>query len=304
MIVAFAVNRRFFMPLAVAMHSLLKYNAAEIRKIYLFCNEISDDEKNKFRIITGDLDFEVKIIQERDLSQLVTSLHFQCANYYRLLIPDLLKEDKILYLDADIIVLGSLKPIWETDLTNDYLAAVWTPGVDWSPKLGVEKEDGYFNSGVMLMNLRQWRENNLGRKVVEFVHENPKLIRFVDQCGLNVMVKNRWKKLPVKYNLTMDFYEEEYEADDPGVDIEEIRKAKINPVIVHFTGSSKPWQTSNQHPFKFLFWKYLRQTPFSRKLPEDFNLVNLIKYLTPSKVRSVFRKLQYRFFPRGKFKLK
>jgi lipopolysaccharide biosynthesis glycosyltransferase len=304
--IAFTINHAFLMPFSVALHSLLENNKGHIEKIYLFCDFLSGDEKLKLQKIISDFQVEMQCIEVDDaqLEKLVTTLHFNKTNYYRLLIPELIAEKKILYLDADILVLGSLMPIWEVNLEDNYLAAVWTPGVEWHPELGVSKKDGYFNSGVMLINLDKWRAENLGQKTIQFVKDNPRLIWFVDQCGLNALTKSKWVKIPLKYNLTVDVYEGIYHESDPGVDMAEIRKAIEDPVIVHFSGTSKPWHTSNQHPYKWKFWKYLWKTPYSRLLPQDFCVTGVVKYLTPKSVRSFFRKIQYRYFPRGKFKWK
>ena len=305
MIIVFTINKSFLLPFAVTLHSLLLHNKGELKKLIVLTDEIPESDQEKIKEIIGDndIDFELIQISDDDLSGLVTTLHFQKANYYRLLIPEFVREDKVIYLDADLLILGSLLPIWETPLTNNYLAAVCTPGVSWHPELGVSKEDGYFNSGVMLLNLRKWREENFGRRVIDFVSDNAKLIRYVDQCGLNALAKNNWIRLPLSHNLTVDVYEGDFEFGDCGCSKEDINRAKKSPLIVHFTGTSKPWHTSNQHPFKKKFWKFLRQTPYSRSLPEDFSTLNFIKYLTPKFFRQGIRRFQYRFFPRGKFKL-
>src|SRR5690606_1313781 len=115
--------------------------------------------------------------------------HFSRANYYRLLIPELIPlAQKVIYLDADIIMASSISEFQEFDLKDHALAAVADPIYQWKKDLGMKDTATYFNSGVMLINLNRWKELDISRKAFEFIQTYPDKIRFVDQCALNAVV--------------------------------------------------------------------------------------------------------------------
>ena len=89
----------------------------------------------------------------------------------------------------------SLDGLLEVDLGEHFLAAVEDPGFNRHKKLGMKLNSKYFNSGVMLINLRKWREVDVRSAVIDFVKARANLIEFVDQCGLNGVVDGNWLEL-------------------------------------------------------------------------------------------------------------
>lgn len=186
--------------------------------------------------------------------------HASVANYFRLMAPSLLPAsiDRVLYLDADLIVRKDLTQLWRHDMGTAPVAAVFNPSNGQSVrKLGIQPED-YFNSGVMLLDLRRWRETNLGTRVLQFIGSQPDRITYWDQDGLNGVLRGDWSRLPATWNAMHSFFlEEELRA----AYLDEIR----DPAIVHFSGQGlKPWQYALRHPFKDEYRKYRRQTPWPR----------------------------------------
>ena len=127
------------------------------------------------------------------------------AAYYRLELARLLplSIDKVLYLDGDIIVRKCLDELWNTDISN-FAVAVVTDFLEQSHEeenyLKVERKCGYFNSGVMLVNLKYWREHNLREDYYRFIQNHPERIRYWDQDVLNYVLNEQKLKLPIKYN--------------------------------------------------------------------------------------------------------
>jgi lipopolysaccharide biosynthesis glycosyltransferase len=178
-----------------------------------------------------------------------------------------------LYLDADIIVTGSILDIINTDLNNKYLAAVENPGFNRHKDLGMNPKSRYFNSGVMLLNLDMWRRSNLKVRVVDLIKEKNEAIHFVDQCGLNGVVDGEWIDLDARYNYQSSMLNTFEDKGD---------SAHQNPVIVHFTGSSKPWQIGDRHPYKKLYWHFRNQTPYRNHWGDFFCLLSFASLITPN----------------------
>ena len=183
--------------------------------------------------------------------------------FYRLffvkLLPATLK--KVIYLDVDIIVRQSLLPLWNINLGDHPIAAAPDWAVDdFSERLDYPKEMGYFNSGVLLINLDYWRTHNVLNDCIEYMKLHADSIIFANQDILNYIFRESKMILPVKYNLqtgliwnrTKELYDaEEYKK--------KIQEALQDCAIVHFS-AGKPWWTSCRHPFLSSFIKYYRQT--------------------------------------------
>jgi lipopolysaccharide biosynthesis glycosyltransferase len=135
-----------------------------------------------------------------------------------------------------------------------------------------------------------WKKNGLHNKVISFVEENNECIKFVDQCGLNAIIDGDWIKIPLKFNqqavIFKDFFNEKYNCFSEF----ELEEAKKNPVVIHYTGSSKPWHFMNNHPYKYLYWQYLKKTPFNRLFPEDLTVLNIVKKSIPEPVKSFIKR--------------
>ena len=187
------------------------------------------------------------------------------AAYYRLFLTDIVTSNinKVLYLDGDTIVRHSLASLWEIDLSGYALAAVTdmsSGNIEYYNRLGYPMELGYFNSGVLLINLDWWRKNNAISLFVEYITKYSERIKFQDQDILNAVFSNHILFLPVTYNFQHGFLKRipNYDYRKYEKEVEEARK---DPVIVHYT-LGKPWEKTvpDAHPFTSTFTKYQRQT--------------------------------------------
>ena len=105
----------------------------------------------------------------------------------------IVKGDRALYLDVDIVVNGRIDDLYNTEISNTFLAAVDNTGIYYNHQdLEMAYSAKYFNSGVMLINLEYWRAYNVKEKVIEFVGRKPDVIQFVDQDGLNSVINRNW----------------------------------------------------------------------------------------------------------------
>ena len=259
--VVFATDRGYLQHLAVALASLLENNSRI--NIYVINNDISANDWIMLEKLFAGKDsklIDAKIDDYR-IERLITHSHFTKANYYRLFIPDIVKGDRALYLDADVVVMRRINDLYDIDISDTFLAAIDNPGIYNHNDLEMAKSAKYFNSGVMLINLDRWRSCNVKEKVIEFVKRKPEVIRFVDQDGLNSVINGNWLELHPKYNLHTVLLCAEYARTS------QVKEAIDNPVIIHYTGSSKPWHFADNHRYKHLYWKYLRMTPYRFAIP-------------------------------------
>lgn len=274
--ILFTIDKGYEAHLATALYSLFQNNQSCSfsihiistnleRKVIPTINEIVTKSGSRFFFYN---------VSGAEFDDLTLNHHFKKTNYLRLLAADILTDSYCLYLDADLIVVGSIKELFEIDLGKTYLAAVQNPGMNWQTELGMRATSRCFNSGVMLINLAKWRKDNLKESVIELVRERPQAIRYVDQCGLNGIVNGNWFTLPKIYNF------HDYFCSAINLNLPYSESININDLrIIHFTGSSKPWHLNNHHPFKRLYWKYRNYTPYRGYLSDDFGLRSLANYL-------------------------
>lgn len=269
--ILYASDEGYAPHLATSIYSLLRHNSDLICKIYVFTSNMSNRSASRINDICINEGVKVSFVYLDDhcFEDLALGNHFQKSNYYRLFAADYIDADKCLYIDADTLVLASLKGLLKFKMSDEfYLAAVEECGTfNRHLDLKMCPEARYFNSGVMLINLNSWRKNNVKESVVNFVRTFPDSIKFVDQCGLNSVVNGRWLHLSKTYNFQTAFIETE------------IQLPSESPAIIHFTGSMKPWHIRSAHPFKRQYWNFRNKTVFKRPVADDFSVVAVCKLL-------------------------
>lgn len=204
--------------------------------------------------------------------------HYTLDNWTRLWVQDFFPEDvdRVLYLDSDIVVMGSIAPLWMTDLDGALLGVVEIPGSDRGVlHLGLSPDAGYFNSGVLLIDLAQWRETRALETVMRYVAANPnQMMRDVDQEALNACFHDRKNQLDYKWNAIRPFYDDSTTAP---LTASERKKVRREAIIIHFNGNSKPWSYFCTHPRKAEYEKYLLLTEWRHFVPEDRTFLNKIR---------------------------
>lgn len=263
--VCFTADDNYAQHMAVSIASILK-NAAEEDKIFVYVLDggVSDEKKDKIARLNRIKEFHIKYIKV-DISifkkfQLVQN-YFTPAVYYRLMMADLLRDiDKIIYLDCDTVVCSSLKELFDVDVTGYYLAATEDIGFLWARKaLGRKIEKFYINTGVMVVNLNLWRKDLLGEKLIKFGLETTDKLAFGDQDIINVVLKDKMKRLDLKWNTQLSFFEFNNVIHHPLC--KEIIKAKRNYKIIHYISNKKPWHS--YVPVSNLYFYYLGYTDFT-----------------------------------------
>jgi lipopolysaccharide biosynthesis glycosyltransferase len=205
--------------------------------------------------------------------------------WYRVMLPERLPElDRILYIDADTIVLDDLRPLWTMDLNDAYLAAVTNVSppmfADHPLELGLPDRKSYFNSGVMLLNLARMRAEDSTRSLIEYSRHQQ--MRWWDQDGLNIFFHRERLSLHPRWNCTNGVF---MIPDARAVfGLQSVDEAQRNPAIVHFEGPApiKPWHFLSKHPYKAQYLEYRATTPWPLPELEGRTLHNRLLRLLPA----------------------
>lgn len=227
--------------------------------------------------------------------------HVTKATYYRLLIPDIIKDyDKVIYSDVDIIFRLDLWNVYRQDITGYYVAATYDIGMNQDDKyllsVGIEKWQ-YLQAGFVVMNLKEMRRDGMVDKFKTLAKHD---YRYQDQDILNISCKGKIKFLPPCYNVNdcaliyMYWHPEQLPDAFSEYDCEYARQ-KGN---VHYSGY-KPWK---RYSIAFdVWWEYYRKTPFfdeEKYFKFFFDKTMLLDSLTLWKRI----KILLRFFVYGRYK--
>ncbi len=290
--IAIAVScNEYYMPmLGIMLHSLLKNGSKEnnydilvlrnkpefdsegaIRNIKMLQKMVSTFSNAKIRFVDisallGNKDFFVRG-------------NFTPETYFRLFLPKVLVNyDKVLYLDADMVVCKDVASLYHTDLEDMYLGAVRDPiisGSNKSPaynqceymkKLGIKNIYDYFQAGVLLINLKKVSENQLCEKMIEYAatHE----CDLVDQDVLNLFCQGKVKYIDNKWNVDVNRIAMKVVPYAPSAMWKEYKENRENAYIYHFAGADKPWKDPSLDKAD-IFWDAARETSWYEIMLED-----------------------------------
>lgn len=253
----------------ILLTSLFDTNKNEKFKIYVFTLGLSKETTEKFELLTSQYGATIDIIEidEQRLKQcpIREGDHVTLSAYLRLLAPLFLPNElnKILYLDGDIIVNGSLKELWEFNINNYAIGAVIDEAFfdeDRHKLLNLDLNIPYINSGVLLINIKYWRQHNVVFRCMECIETQSERLLFHDQDTLNIVLQNEIVLLPITYNCQFGFIYKQLHDKLPEKIRESIYEIKDNPKIIHFSGQGKPWQKFSRHPYKSYFDYYKKNS--------------------------------------------
>lgn len=186
------------------------------------------------------------------------TLNFNISSFLRIFIPELIPdEDKALFIDSDTLIKTGIKELYDTDI-SDYMCAMSYNMPIYSAMLNeahLKSADGYYNAGVILLNLKKWRENEIQKRILDFYYANGGNFPTDDQSIINAIVSRECYTLDYKYNAMIGtFYWSYSKFCKMNTDIgcksrDEYENARRNPVIIHFNGPGvRPWEKWCAHP--------------------------------------------------------
>lgn len=182
--------------------------------------------------------------------------------YYRISLAELLPAHikKVLYLDCDIVMEDDILKLQEYPFESDIsvLAVEDISTTNAYRTLGISK-NRYFNAGVLLINLEYWRRHNVGKAIREFKLKNTELILGNDGGAINGVLSESWGRLPPRWNQQSGIYRSRFRKRGRlAYSFDEIREAVVNPAVIHYIGSRKPWIAGCPHPLRQRYWEYRR----------------------------------------------
>lgn len=301
--ICYGINDDYVRCVATSIVSICINNLNRNFVFHILIDSLNDINKRNLKKI-GELykvNIIIYIVNNNILNYLPIKEKWGIAMYYRLFFPFILKNiNKILYLDADVICLKNAEKLFMLNMDNKIIGVVPDKKEinDKQNKILGLKEHIYFNSGVMLIDVKKWNEFNVFNKFIKIIQEKQKEIYYIDQDILNIILSGNIKYISSIYNCKEG----------------RCREGNENIVLYHFSANPKPWDLAwkiskiSNNFNRDLYSMYEEKTPYKNE-----PLVYPKKaYQIRSYVKALFYDKQYlkaiywlfKYFWISKFKLR
>jgi lipopolysaccharide biosynthesis glycosyltransferase len=257
-----------YVVLLAALLKSIEYHHKTSENIVVFIVEDGISSKNRKKLTSSLNSEKMQLVWISMDEAIPEDMHipFDRSSYpknihTRIFIPHFIPErfDKIIYLDVDMILMCDISDLWNIDLGENMLAAVMDPRLkvfsnSWGgilnyKELGFAPDTKYFNTGILVINNKKWREENSASTVVKCIADNEKFANYPDQYGINIVMANRWIELDLRWNWFAD-------------------KECADPFLIHFVGRKPMYQTyDNREEFKKIFFEHLNRTQWRNFKP-------------------------------------
>lgn len=279
-----ALDDRFLQPFEVMWHSLMATRSVpEGTPVHVLHEDsLSGESMQAVRSLIGEGGFEVDFVDTSQvLPQALPNIgygHVSRATYYRLFIATLFPKtvESVVYLDIDILAIGSVRELFEVTLTAPVAAVS-----HFSPQLGMHlwgpSGGGYFQAGVLVADLRRWRSESWQERFMVIMRDEADRIKYWDQDVLNLAFERAWQPLPWWFNVV-------------GSVISCVKPAPLKEQarLIHFDGPDKPWLVESDHPF-FHEWHRIRR----QARGEDHAAPRRPRLVWPRSMKDVVRRLEF-----------
>lgn len=311
--IVYASNDGYARHLGTSMYSLFGRNQVEEEiTVYILSMGLSEESQNRLREIAEHFDRSLVILEMGDLKERfaaeVDTGGFDISAMGRLFIGTALPEEisRVLYLDCDTVVLSSLRKLWQTNLSANVLGAVMEPTIypQVKKQLGLNQGEPYYNSGVLLIDLKAWREERAEKRLLNFYLERGGELLACDQDTINGVFRGRIKPLSPRYNFFTNYRYFRYNdlvSQMPAyqrVPEDVFRRAKAHPAIIHYMGDERPWKAGNFNHYRKAYEHYLAKTPW-RGTPKEkgqeaymalYHMMDYLTFVCPPARRMISRK--------------
>lgn len=277
--IIYAADDGFAPIMGVSLTSLFENNKGLDIHITILDSGISEENKRKIKSVFENYAqpfprwLTPQNIEKR-LNMTVKSDRGSLAQYSRLYVQDAFEESvkRILYLDCDTIITGTIKELFSMDLKGKTIAGVKDAFSKYYRKnIGLDKQDLMINSGVYIIDVPKWRALHIEDKITDYITKHKGNVQQGDQGVLNAILKDNIFALSPRYNLMSIFYEYsyddliEYRKPVNFYSEDEILKAKKSPIVIHYTSAFntvRPWYKESTHPQTKEWLKYYKLSPW------------------------------------------
>lgn len=272
--IAYSFDDGYAQHAGISILSLLENNQ-DIDHIvfYIITNALSKENRNRIETIIKQYNREFHYLDlDKLTSDLKISTNFNRSAYGRIFLADVVLDDYIIYVDSDTIINGSLKGLFDLDLTNKLVAGVQdTVNSYYIMNIGLNNNYRYINDGgIIILNLGLWRKKRIVKKCIDFIYQFNGNPPHNDQGTINHVCAGYIEILPASYNVMPPMFNftskqilslfkmKQYYTQS------ELDKAVSTPIVIHYTDEffNRPWFSNCTHPLKNLYLSYKTKSPW------------------------------------------
>jgi lipopolysaccharide biosynthesis glycosyltransferase len=275
--VVYSSDNHYAQHVGVSLLSLFEHNKqfADIQ-VHLIENNISPENKGKLEDVCRTYNRSITFI---GFNEIAGKLKLNIGNaispnsYARLFIPSIIGDgvDKVIYFDCDSVINGSFSELWQMDIGDNYVAGVGdTVSDETKIKVGMDPRSPYINAGMLVINLKKWREDDAEGHFIDFIAAHNGQVFHHDQGTINGVMNGKMLLLHPKYNAMATFFTMsrsemmQYYGLKQYYSEQELNEAASAPIFVHFTPAfaKRPWVEGCKHPKAALYRQYLDMSPW------------------------------------------
>ncbi len=272
--VIYAANENYAKLVWISASSLFENNKDYTIKLYLISDNILPDSIQKIDQLVRRHGNKLVVIDFSEISYGLENAQIFSGSkttYARLFLPDIIPEEKILYLDCDTLIMDSLNELWCINMEDYYVAGVQdmvVPHIRYD--IDLDHTAPYLNAGILLMNIKKMKSDGLQEKFIDYIKVMNGAVPCHDQGVINHVCKGGINVITPEYNvMTPMFYysaneiKSFYELEDYYTN-HDIEVACEKPKIIHFTAGwyVRPWFVGSKHPYAKIYKNYYLQSPW------------------------------------------
>lgn len=272
--IAYSCNDNYIEQTGISMISLFENNR-DIKDldVYLISKDVSPNNIGHLKSICSQYGRKLIVVNFKDIAYDLnlssTGRHIETI-YTKIFFGRIKNLDRILYLDSDTIINGSLRDMNQVDLTDSYMGMVETyTGEKARTKLDMKPTSPFYNDGIALVNVDYCRHHHLIEKclsVIDSFNGNPPIL---SEGVLNKVCEGHIKSISLKYNMMAGLYQiisldPSYVNKKLNYSQQEIITSFNHPVVIHFLSGfyNRPWNIGCKHPLQNEYVKYKNISPW------------------------------------------
>lgn len=292
--ILYVTDEKFAPIVGVSVTSMFENNPSEqiALTVYILTTDMGEENRALFSKLADryhqniqiiDVGQQLQKIEQLNLAQYRGSAMTNLRLFFDKFIPQ--EVQRILYVDADTIICGSLEYLAELDMNEKMLAMVYDAYGDIIATEN-QQDTTYYNAGVILVDCEKWREDMWRRRIVEFINCNGAQFAHPDQDIYNILCNDEIMRLPINYNFqpVHQLYQDEIFFNHLGKNKyyskEEVANGRQQPIILHMIRmfGKNPWHENNKHPFYEQYKKY-KEISYWNECPQDKNRLGILIYI-------------------------
>lgn len=298
--VCYTCDNNYALQVGVAVYSLYDNNRDLPQfDTIIFSDGISDENKGRLQTIASQFDRKLEFIESTHIIEFIKSKNISASvddgalsTYVRLFLGNYIDDryDRIIYIDADTMVIGSIRELTEMNLENPVAAVIDIMPYDYRKIIGFG-DSYYFNCGVLVIDAKQWQSENYDQQLLKKIEEGPNRFQFGDQDVFNIVLRDKITVLPVKYNLFPYYGRIKYSNMRLFVGKKakyysktEFENERKTPCIIHMVYSiaDRPWMKGNINEYSEQWVDYVGKTPwktFQYKSRKKFSRTRMMQLI-------------------------